>query len=562
MGNISENTGKASEQEKVGLGGNRIAAGCIAALLAPVIILTVLVGVIVPVLIKVIAEDIFEYQDPVELVEDSQRELYQSVVNQIDTGQIFYEGGQGRADLGLYLQEWYDGAASDIWEGIQADIMAYGGEELLAHYSIRQTDLSDTLYMTGFADYCGRLVNAYGSADDLLMFQFPDQGTVTVASGYAISNSAALREQAVIHCIKQSAYDGLEINQTEILQADLVKYTMVEVVVDVVDTVDMTEEEAKQYLDEGYVWRSGDMDNLYLLDEVSMETSRVTGQEWEADGWDAILPLLDAGYEVDTDTLVHITELSVGITGFSRLPDITATEKSYIRVDNEGSLGILQQLMELGDASVGLSTAEKKQALLSEFVWTQLVTERYASDSLDTDSGAGTGSSGGSSYSLPQSEWETIFLSWDTYWIGLSESRKDVISFALASVGRIPYVWGGSASGPGYTGIHSGLDCSHWVDWVFWSVMDDNLGNGSTATLSGGGCAYQITEGELRPGDLAFKYIGGSSSINDSNHVAIFIGYDENHNRIYVHQNSSSTGIIVSTQPQMAYYFRPNCFGD
>lgn len=75
-----------------------------------------------------------------------------------------------------------------------------------------------------------------------------------------------------------------------------------------------------------------------------------------------------------------------------------------------------------------------------------------------------------------------------------SQVRRDMVRYALASVGKIPYYWGGKPSRPGYTGNHfgsvvqpdregrflKGLDCSGWINWVYWSVTGQSLGAQST----------------------------------------------------------------------------------
>ena len=83
----------------------------------------------------------------------------------------------------------------------------------------------------------------------------------------------------------------------------------------------------------------------------------------------------------------------------------------------------------------------------------------------------------------------------------LSEKRRKIIETALSAVGKIPYHFGDSASYPGLEKNHfgtkaapdekkrsrKGLDCSHFVDWVYWTAVGNNLGNGSTETLKAKG---------------------------------------------------------------------------
>jgi hypothetical protein len=141
---------------------------------------------------------------------------------------------------------------------------------------------------------------------------------------------------------------------------------------------------------------------------------------------------------------------------------------------------------------------------------------------------------------------------------GTSQQRIDVVRYALESVGRIPYYWPdphysyGIASKPGYEGNNfgstapadpkgrtaKGLDRSHWVDWVYWSTIGDNLGNGSTWTLKDVG--KKIGRSELRPGDIVVD--------NSSNaHTAIFLYWDSNGNMVYVHENASAQNVSISS---------------
>ena len=95
-----------------------------------------------------------------------------------------------------------------------------------------------------------------------------------------------------------------------------------------------------------------------------------------------------------------------------------------------------------------------------------------------------------------------------------SRQRKDFVRYALTSVGKIPYYWGGKPSAPGYTGngfgsltvpdedgrLLKGLDCSGWINWVYWSVTGKGLGAQSTGTLLG--CGSPVARDELLPGDM------------------------------------------------------------
>ena len=95
-----------------------------------------------------------------------------------------------------------------------------------------------------------------------------------------------------------------------------------------------------------------------------------------------------------------------------------------------------------------------------------------------------------------------------------SETRKNIIRYALQSVGKVPYYWGGKASAQNYTGnnfgsvtipdhkgrILKGLDCSGWVNWVYWTALGNRMGAASTYEIVRTGRA--INSAELQPGDL------------------------------------------------------------
>ena len=134
----------------------------------------------------------------------------------------------------------------------------------------------------------------------------------------------------------------------------------------------------------------------------------------------------------------------------------------------------------------------------------------------------------------------------------LSDERKDVIKFALSSVGKIPYYWGGKASAASYEKngfgrvieadykgrVLRGLDCSGWVQWVYWSAIGNRLnGANSTATLIGEG--QKIKRSELQPGDIVVR-VGADS------HVVMFLQWAGNGNMIVIHENSGANNVSVS----------------
>ncbi|MDO4265749.1 MAG: NlpC/P60 family protein, partial [Eubacteriales bacterium] len=122
----------------------------------------------------------------------------------------------------------------------------------------------------------------------------------------------------------------------------------------------------------------------------------------------------------------------------------------------------------------------------------------------------------------------------------ISQSRRNVIDFALHSVGKVPYYWGGKAYAPRYEAnnfgtlvspdtkgrVLRGLDCSGWVNWVYWSALGSRLGGESTSTLIG--CGERISRSDLKPGDIIVRT--GADA-----HVVMFLEWAGNGNMIVVH---------------------------
>ena len=134
-----------------------------------------------------------------------------------------------------------------------------------------------------------------------------------------------------------------------------------------------------------------------------------------------------------------------------------------------------------------------------------------------------------------------------------SRQRKDFVRYALTSVGKIPYYWGGKPSAPGYTGngfgsltvpdedgrLLKGLDCSGWINWVYWSVTGKGLGTQSTGTLLG--CGSPVARDELLPGDICIRF-------NPMAHVVIFLGWTAEGNMLCIQETTgNSNNVEVGT---------------
>lgn len=154
-------------------------------------------------------------------------------------------------------------------------------------------------------------------------------------------------------------------------------------------------------------------------------------------------------------------------------------------------------------------------------------------------------------------------------------SRQKIVDFARSMVGKIPYYYyEGNSSGSGALG-HAisknfddnhfgeltditdhkgrnkyGLDCSGFVDFVFWNALDDNLGNGNTDTLKG--ISKKIEYSEIKPGDLGFLNDGSSGT---AQHVGIYIGDDK-----WVELNPN--GVTEGPYPDFKVYYRPNILAE
>lgn len=112
----------------------------------------------------------------------------------------------------------------------------------------------------------------------------------------------------------------------------------------------------------------------------------------------------------------------------------------------------------------------------------------------------------------------------------ISETRKELLRFALNSVGKVPYYWGGKPSAPNYDGNHfgvltspdvdgrtlKGLDCSGWISWVYWSVTGERLAYEGTSGLAALG--KRVNREDLKPGDILIR-------TGEDSHVIMFLGW-------------------------------------
>ena len=156
--------------------------------------------------------------------------------------------------------------------------------------------------------------------------------------------------------------------------------------------------------------------------------------------------------------------------------------------------------------------------------------------------------------------------------VDLSPERREVIKTACSLVGKVNYFWGGkslvmgwdsrwgmvqkvTADGSTSTGTYRpyGLDCSGFVDWVFYNATDGGyiIGHGGGAASQHTYCTA-ISWADALPGDLVFY--------PDDTHVGIVAGWDENGDILIVHCASSYNNVVITGKEGFASIARPLYF--
>lgn len=155
-----------------------------------------------------------------------------------------------------------------------------------------------------------------------------------------------------------------------------------------------------------------------------------------------------------------------------------------------------------------------------------------------------------------------------------SEERKQVVLTAYQLLGKVNYFWGGkslvlgwdsrwgtpmevTAAGSSSSGTVRpfGLDCSGFVDWVFYNVTSGSyvIGHGGGASSQHSYCT-DISWSDAQPGDLVF-YPGDS-------HVGIVCGFDSSGNIMVIHCASSENNVVVTGKSGFTSIGRPEYFAD
>lgn len=155
-----------------------------------------------------------------------------------------------------------------------------------------------------------------------------------------------------------------------------------------------------------------------------------------------------------------------------------------------------------------------------------------------------------------------------------SPERRAVIETALTLYGKVNYFWGGksyvigwdsrwgqlmkvTADGNSTTGTYRpyGLDCSGYVDWVFYNATAGSyiIGHGGGAHAQHTYCTT-VSWDEARPGDLAF-YPGDE-------HIGIVCGRDESGDPLIIHCASSANNVVITGISGFTSVGRPVYYGD
>lgn len=156
----------------------------------------------------------------------------------------------------------------------------------------------------------------------------------------------------------------------------------------------------------------------------------------------------------------------------------------------------------------------------------------------------------------------------------LSPEREAVVRTACSLVGKVNYFWGGkslvigwdarwgelrqvTAAGSSTTGTYRpyGLDCSGFVDWVFYNQSDGSyvIGHGGGATMQHSYCT-NISWADAQPGDLVFY--------PDNSHVGIVGGWDANGELLIIHCASGANNVVVTGKSGFASIGRPKYYSE
>ena len=157
---------------------------------------------------------------------------------------------------------------------------------------------------------------------------------------------------------------------------------------------------------------------------------------------------------------------------------------------------------------------------------------------------------------------------------GLSPEREAVVRTACSLVGKVNYYWGGkslvigwdarwgelwqvTAAGSSTTGTYRpyGMDCSGFVDWVFYNATGGGyiIGHGGGATAQHSYCT-DISWADAQPGDLVFY--------PDNSHVGIVGGKDANGELLIIHCASGYNNVVITGKEGFTSIGRPQYYAE
>lgn len=156
----------------------------------------------------------------------------------------------------------------------------------------------------------------------------------------------------------------------------------------------------------------------------------------------------------------------------------------------------------------------------------------------------------------------------------LPPERRAVIEAACSLVGKVNYFWGGksltlgwdsqwgtlkkvTADGSPTTGTFRsyGLDCSGFVDWVFFNASEGDyiIGHGGGAHAQHTYCT-PITWEDAIPGDLVFY--------PDDTHVGVVGGRNGDGELLIIHCSSGHDNAVITTREEFLTIGRPMYYAD
>ena len=156
----------------------------------------------------------------------------------------------------------------------------------------------------------------------------------------------------------------------------------------------------------------------------------------------------------------------------------------------------------------------------------------------------------------------------------LSPEREAVVRTACSLVGKVNYFWGGkslvigwdarwgelrqvTAAGSSTTGTYRpyGLDCSGFVDWVFYNQSGGSyvIGHGGGATMQHSHCT-DISWSDAQPGDLVFY--------PDNSHAGIVCGRAEDGSLLVIHCASGHNNVVITGKEGFTSISRPRYYAE